>query len=744
MALARQALRKKGVAVCEPMATNETNAAAMVLAYSGEEDAEFVTSASSRLMFNAAPSKMSSACVMTVSKKLAQAELDDYFISEKMGYNNQQLSGICRAITKPGEYDQDAVWSSWFLIVYLMSDPRGRIQILTNEKLTDVDYHTAIAMENYGRAELTRRARLRKQRLDSKKSKKAKTSERPVSPASSTGLSEAFAGTSLEEEEEIGEEDAELLSLSEKVEKAEEELVAADDKVIATKRRRSGKGQASASSSDANGLLEWWWRALRNPDKSVLLTLVAWSRPIVCNASVMTLERQVGKGSAVANNDVIRHIAANAAMRSAEAIVPLVGRRKDEIPSIKVMDVFRRDKNGAMQHRRCAGFNRVKEQERTTLLMACKIKKNLQPAASTFIVISHVEFTSKLKPALNEASGKCPNVLERIEHMSWLMNKSGASDLRREQQLGIHRTWIASESSRPGGSEVTGMTRSVLSMCMWMAVCDKNHEITELLVQEFENAKVEEGMETSVFPQSVVVASSQDEDFRQEPFCSGNSPLVSGVCSNETLRVWMHGRSRRGDVCKLPVTRWTSEAANRDAPAIVNTEPLPLLTITDFKLECDGKTDPVRIPGNSRFKHHRFCAALNVCGEGVVRVPEIVLKMDSEKDVMLIRSMILVSMSQASYIGEVGSAICAGYANAAIASSKKMSVRKCSVQTCERGNCSLVRVFVCRFRTTTRSRICRCTTATAPATATSTRTLWEPRGAACTAAAWTRASARAA
>ncbi len=242
MAVARGLLVEKRYKIRNPMATNAINPTMLwwygrwsepTTASFGDEyefnqalyDEHFAISTSSKLLFNACPTKLSAESILSCARKLAQSEIDDYCISEAMGASTDMLESICHAITAPGETALDTVWSSIVLVVYLCCHPRGR-EILRSTNLTDVDYHTAMAFEAYGRAEITRRARLEAQQAGGKRKKGKKSSHA----------------------------DDELAEAPELDDDALDDLDAEESKVLATKRKRGAKGCASASTSDSLGV----------------------------------------------------------------------------------------------------------------------------------------------------------------------------------------------------------------------------------------------------------------------------------------------------------------------------------------------------------------------------------------------------------------------------------------------------------------------------------------------------------
>ena len=231
--------RNVDFAVANHMATNAANATTLWrMEIEGDAwDEVFALTMSSRLIFNASPTKLGSGCVLSAARKLARAELDECAISERMGSSNHMLEGVCRAITSPGEYQLDAVWASWTLVVYLTCHPEGRV-LLRDTALTDVDYQTAQAFEMYGRAEITRRARLEAQQQSSVSGRKRKLSSGPREEGCATDIKQEVAAPT------------EAMDVVDEM--AEEE-----QRTLATKRKRGAKGCASASTSDSSGMLQW-------------------------------------------------------------------------------------------------------------------------------------------------------------------------------------------------------------------------------------------------------------------------------------------------------------------------------------------------------------------------------------------------------------------------------------------------------------------------------------------------------
>tara|TARA_Y100000817_G_scaffold314409_1_gene313145 strand:+ start:5947 stop:10713 length:4767 start_codon:yes stop_codon:yes gene_type:complete len=705
-----------GWKVVDPMATNAVVPAGLVLLSDCDwrelgSCESFVCTTSSLLLYNSMPTKLSMGSIVAEAKRLARSELDDQRISSVMGYSNAQLKGLCRAIVHPGEYDDDPVWASMFLIVYIMSDARGRrvlLQPTTHEPLTDVDFHVAVVLEAYARQELTRRARLRRknqlqaeQRKWEDEVKKAKEAlelgeqqlemvrqEYVKTFPMTTAMKTEFRKMQSHVEElqancaaaEAGAKKQEQTAVEEAVANSEK----ADDDVIATKRRRSGKGQASAASSDPAQLLDWWSRALKKDDASVLKMLVARSQADARKAAEDTLERQAAGYSSVAQNEVIRHIAGKAAVSSAQALVPLVGRTPADTPELLALHLQRAfaTKNAEceiVQHTAC-GIKRTRGQERNTLLLACSVGRPTRLKRRRDLVIAWSSASCKLKPDVREGLAKSPNIAERMSWMHCLQQKcTGMSDAKMSQQFMRYSNVIEQHSGRAMLPHVSGITRSLLSMRMIMPVA--HHHVNAMGGMEYEwctfvaDELKEKGLlatpSVGPIPVSEVCGSSQQPKLRGEPKCSDNSALAVGLAMNEAIRVWPIGKTRRGDEAKHIALPEESPNPLRDAPGIMDSEPLPLMTITDVGIEVLEGWDHDGFDAFNSTGETKCAVALHTCADGAIRLPEV---LNLNLTVLEKRALLWAGMSQASYIDDVGSSITAGIVNSNIASSKRLSL----------------------------------------------------------------------
>lgn len=647
MAIARAQARSSGVCVANPMATNEASATTLwkVPVLSSHADQPFAVTVSSRLVFNALPTKLGAGCVLSEARKLAHGELEDSLVSERMGSANYMLEGVCKAILAPGEYQLDAVWASWVLVVYLSCHPEGR-KLLRATALTDVDYQTATAFESYGRAEITRRARLDAQQVQSRKRKMAET---PVcGPVNECP-------------------DAEVTAIS--------KLASEERQVLGTKRKRGAKGQTGASTSDSSGMLTWWFGALRCSNNSVLMSLIAHSKQAARDAASATLQRQADGTEGVADNLVIKGISEANAVSSAQALVPFVGRRATEIPAALLWTW-----NG-QEYR---GLSRTSTEAHSTTLHACYLAPStLQPATASNIRIAWSVASMQFAPRTNECA-TLPGILERMHDLVGMSGKGKRGEMMASRVSAM----LLAEADPPRPIQLSGITRSVISMRMCISVHSSQLQIGVNLGNKLVDLKpVAVDSEATDLSLPTVRAVDQDPESRKEPLCSPATRLALAIGVNEEIRTWMIGKTRKNDPCKVVLGVITPQERARDAPAIINSEPPPLLTIVDYNLDLLPEAKPAAIEAQIDQSADNVCPnvpfglGLHVCGDGATRVPEILAALHVElKDktdssfALQARSIIWGAMSQSSYISNVGSVICAGYANSAISSSKKISV----------------------------------------------------------------------
>ena len=435
-------------------------------------------------------------------------------------------------------------------------------------------------------------------------------------------------------------------------------------KVLVQKRKRTRltKGGAVSGASDAYLLLNFWHSALPCKDNNVLLTLAAKKPSVAKDAALCTLARQ-SEESVVASNVVLKHVSEKNAVKSASALVSFVGRKVDQIPSVVCFRAMCED--GVF--RDVIGMSRIQHEAASTSIHACVFPPSMVRSRAKGTSTCWSIACKKLMPR-SEDTATVSGVLERLKETSRLRQYNSVTSQR---SAGILENFANMESDLCIPTHATGTTRSFLSIVTRIPFNSTHATAAKGLVDEANEiikSSAGKGPSHDMFPS--VLGISNDESKRVEPICTPAPQIATAIAMSESLRRWMYGKSRKSDHC-LKLLGFASNAElNKEVPPISSTEPLPLLTITDFDVEVvdqpsDGKA--------------RVAMGVHVCADGVVRVPEAVASvMDTDtyghEKALKARAALLVASSQASYIGSVGSSISCGYANASVSSSKKITV----------------------------------------------------------------------
>jgi hypothetical protein len=530
-------------------------------------------------------------------------------------------TGICRAIVNPGAFVLDPVWASWVLIVYLCCHPEGRA-LLRTHPLTDVDYHTATAFEMYGRAEVTRRARLEVQQQQGKKKV-----PRVEEPARKAGC------------------EAEEGPRNEGLEEQANAAASSAQRTLATKRKRGAKGAAAGSTSDSCGLLQWWFDALQCDNAAVLMSLVAHTRARAREAAAATLKKQAGSTNGVAENKVIRGISEQNAVQSAEALASsFVGRKENETPAAMSWTW-----NGELH----LGLSRTKPEPRTTTLHACEMARGSVQPEGCQIRLAWSVASAQLAPSESEHM-VLPALLERLHHAQSFKGGKGKKSAAAGERIA---TCAHSQAEPARVTQVSGVTRSTISFLSRVRMHPSQIRAGEALKAEMVASARPGGaarpLESSGVPAIVGVSHFPD---REEPLCTPASRLAVGIAVNEEMRVWMIGKTRKNDPCKVALGHLAQAEKAKDVPAIINAEPPPLLTIVDFATEVVGDGNPVENADGTTSVD--VGVGLHVCGDAAVRVPEMLAALRAEacsasSFVLQARAVLWAASSQASYVGNV-------------------------------------------------------------------------------------------
>lgn len=674
LGLAEMRMRDSGLRVVNPLGT--TCVSPSRLCFLSEEQRARLLSAdpettflpvvtTTELLYNACPVKMGTSCIRSAANEIARRELSENLVSGAL-YYDPMITSICKSVG--GGYEIDAIWAAVVLIVFLTFDPRGR-RILAETKLTDVDLQIAFTLETYGKAEITHRVHLLQQQQRDAQAEQASSRKR-----------RADEEEKEEKKEEKGEDDdddetTEAASASSSSSSSSpasvpcplgalvEETENDEMRMLGSKRRRTGKSthrSACASTSESYALLSWWFHALRSKQSSVLETLIASSRDTAKEAATTSLRRQAGDDQLLLSNKTLSGISISTAVKSCEELVRLVHRSLRHIPVVvSARTAWTRDEV-------VVGINRMPNKVAPVALHACSLAdESLQPHASTGILFLHsaaVQDVAQRSVAMG--------VAERYAKMGEVrgLDPASSASAKTQQTLSRLQSFVDHETMRPLISIHAGVTRSFASIRMTVPVSASMRRSAENLRAEaaaLATTSAASDSHASAVSPLCVLSTSQDDQSRTEPVCAPTSRLGVGLRLNELLRRYMIGRTRKNGI-SVVVCGLRAEKASDDIPkdlgSIMDTEPLPMAIVSDVSFHC--KREHVRDSTAT------VGASLTLCVDSATRVAELVGRMD---DVFERRALMLTASSQASYIGDVGSALSAQWANCSSASSKKVS-----------------------------------------------------------------------
>ena len=443
-----------------------------------------------------------------------------------------------------------------------------------------------------------------------------------------------------------------------------------------------------------------WYKALRCKDKSVLETLVSYTKSGAREAALSTLATQA-EGTSIAESRVIAGMSAENALRSSAALHPFINRTDRDAPralAISVRESTRPTAYDAWDPGVAIAWARMPNAARSAALHACaRPPVAAQPPAAAGTGVLWSVAVHELCPRSEQAK-TVPGVLERHALVARHRAESdvrangafrGGMSAQAQRGVGPLERHIQSETSRPLPSAAGGVTRSFVNLKMIVATHEHTWDVARALTNEAlalyaQAVAMDAGKRETATLTAQVMGDSCRTAGRCEPYCTPATRLAKGLQINELLRRCMQYRTRKNEPCKVLLGVHTNAEVTREMPPVMDSEPMPLATITDFDLRVPKEVGAV--PGSGipdhvlppRVQTIPASLSLHVCLDSAVRAPEMIALLDGKSSstssaIHMQRAMLYVGSSQASFISEAGTAICAAAANANINSSKKIS-----------------------------------------------------------------------
>ena len=415
---------------------------------------------------------------------------------------------------------------------------------------------------------------------------------------------------------------------------------------------------------------------------SVLNTLAAHNKRTARDAALCTLAQQA-EGTEVATNEMLKEASLRNAERSAVALVAMVGRRESDVPGVLALRA-RKGVDGAFET--AVALQRIDKEAASTALHACVLPpRTVRPPTATGIAVAWSVASQRLMPK-DEHHATLPGILDRMYEVQRLRAQyDGEARGRSVQSIGLMENFVHTQTDAPALTKAAGTTRSFISLLTCVPI-NTTHDAAGMAIVEEAVAAVRCADRERAWPTveafPALLKTSKRSERRTEPVCTPVHALAVGIYANESIRRWMARKTRKNDPCIKHLGFSVPSELSRDVPSILSSEPSPMLTITDFDIEMAQETPWGQIPGQ-RLTSSRAAVGLHVCGDGATRLPELLEmlmrsrnELGAEACVMQARAALFVAASQASFVGAIGSALSAGYTNVAVASSKKISVRR--------------------------------------------------------------------
>lgn len=631
------------------------------------------------LVYSAKPTKLGYECIVSAGTTLAQGEIAGQLLSACVPCPPFMLRHICEAVVDGG-YVAEPMWASIVLVVFACSDPRTRELLRSRTRLTDIDIQTAFVLEAYGRAEITRRARLHMStRTSFGRMENDDESGHVGMKRKQSAVRDPTSGLEIEDDS------ASIVNDSSDDDacfsQAELMCAMADDdsvRILAANRRRSTRGASASAAVDGYAVISWWYRALRCQHRSVLQTLVAADQARVDQAAQDTLARQ-DEGSGASKDTEVEHLARSSARSSSEALTTFVHRTSKEAPAWTRLSTQRYGHAATV----AVGLVRVPAQTALLDLHACQLAPvACQPPPCEWRVPATLLWSNAcqtLSRCDEDAVGG--NVLEAYEAMGRAETNTrivGDRLLRRMQRASDGHGHV------PHSSTDGGVTRSVVAFRSRVYVTRETVAAAAALAAEGRTANAAQPTDSMLFPANGALLHERciPATNRLEPSCAPTSRLTIGLRMCELLRRLMRGRTRKNDHCRVPLLPSEFAEPSRDMPLVMDSEPLPVAFITDFDVRC-GDREAAAICGTQLPTTAVIDANMTVhlCLDGAVRAVEIIEWFASaEADATGVsvplwpqRGVLYTGASHAAYVGELGASVSGSAANANISMSKRIA-----------------------------------------------------------------------
>lgn len=647
------------------------------------EEEAFVVASTSRLLPNSLVPFTVAGSLLATLKEVAADEIKSRVISAEIHQDkDSSLPAICnRIVSSDGSSAGDEVWASFALLSYLIHEPRGR-EIVRRYRITDFCAHVSETFLAYGRAEITRRARL----SDTQILQGLEPQRSPALVAAVEAMRASLEDENIEAEIVAAVEATGGHNNSSDDESAQDSCATAtrtrtappksttsltrmdlgsDRQVLSAKRKRSAISHGTAAL-----ILDYWNATFNSSHAHVLLMLITSSRSAAQTAAETTIFRQLTEPPD--SHIVLDSISKDSAIRSAQALRCLV--RQEDAPRILA---WRTRRGGRTKLH--VGIARSHADLQHTALHACRTPPlEARPPAAAGVALAWTD--SVHTGGQNEFTSPLIGAFETMVR---------AEEPREGKRgMGVTSRFRAMLKGQVSPTHVTGITRSVITFRTRLVASESQLSVGKRIAERMKAVKKAAAEAAAHTPSheyevaTVLADEPADEQpapgtVNSQPLCTPSTNLALAVQASETVRILHKGKTHRADPCRAFCGLELHAGEISDNSMEWHDKPTSLLTMVDVDIDLlltdDGKepdgSEPPRAPSRNDARHVPAAVSVTVCGDSPIRVPEAMAMLSNDTHA---RAMLFFASSQASHMTEVFLMTSAGFLNAAAASAKRI------------------------------------------------------------------------
>lgn len=694
LGIAKAHIRKHGLQPANPACTYAVSGLDILTSSPRVSDLFFTTS-TARLLVHALPTRLRTFSFLDTMASVASKELDVELLSSDVRQTSTALTSICKLVTE--DKKGLTVWASWILLCFMSSDSRLR-SLMEPLHITDMDLAVANVYQAWGRAEVTRRARLKTSKLQSIVNRfKTYMEEKCIQP-------------------EI------LAKMKQEADEASQQLKDERLWVISAKRKRgdlASQSTSSGQSSAAGGFCEYWEAAFESEFSEVLKAVITRSKTSAEQATLANLRGQLN-ADVVATNDILVNVATRNAVSSAQAVAHFVLVGNEDVP--QSMTWVCRDHNAQMQSH--IGISRSSEDLSNSSIHVCKLApRNLQPRSA----IPHTVLTwslgvrnttpsdpdSSVVPAVVETYAHLQALrrLHTIQEQEYLDNVDDdlpngsvvvfdhplqrpsktffpkrAEKLR--QAVLDRAKKLASEGAMP--STLSGVSRSKITFRARIVQPQSAHAIGNKIADSMVlHAQSRFPTDIPSMHESVSCRALHRStlDAPQDPIATPASNLGLSLEVNECVRSMKRGKTNGNSPCRMFAgvanpTEMNEKAINE------HDRPVMILPIVDVEVEhTNYNVTSNALPSRPDACLQEAVITFTVAGDSPIRIPECLSLFEKKvhrlrreeqtggrvlDTLMEAMGVLLASAIRSSELNDVSNSMVAGGVNTAIASAKRI------------------------------------------------------------------------